>query len=245
MYTWRDMHSTPDLRELDNPRELASYAIQSQYSASPKILALAAGFQDRLGPEADVDLFYRAMFNIHTAQGAGLDNWGVILGIGRGIPGPYTEDCFGFAGSELAPFDRLPFVPDGASPQHVILLRLSDDLYRLLLLYKALANISPATAEAQNRLLATLVGSGIGGLPRAAYVLEADAMVIRWVFAGPLTTPQRAVFMAAGPLARGAGVGWELYAVDPSATFGFGGGDWQPFNQAPFAGDNSLRIFRS
>lgn len=217
MPTWRDFREIVNLRELENVRELTSYAIQSQYSASEKILALAAGFQERLDPHVDAELFYEKMFNIYTAEGAGLDNWGAILQIGRTISEPGT----------------------GAA------ITLEDEYYRLLLLYKAMANISASTAAAQNSLLAMLVNTGIAGFPRVAYVLEVDTMVIRWVFEDYLTPLQLAVFKAAGTLARGAGVGWELYAVNPDQVFGFAGSGMRPFNQAPFAPDNALTVKRS
>jgi hypothetical protein len=216
MYTWRNWRKPLNIRETENLRDLVGYAIQSQYSASKKILALAAGFQDRVGPAPDVDLFYEAMVNILTAYGIGLDNWGLILRMPRTV-----EDS-----------------DSGAA------LTLEDNPYRLLLLYKALANISASDARAQNSLLAALIATGISGLPRAAYVLEVDTMVIRWVFEDFLDALQLAVFKAAGTLARGAGVGWELYAVNPDAVFGFDGDGWQPFNQAPFAPDNALIIHR-
>lgn len=212
MYTWRNFRTTANIRELENIREFTSYAIQSQYSASKKILALAAGFQQRIDPHLDVDLFYRKTIDIYTAEGFGLDNWGVILQMGRTITDADT----------------------GAN------ITLEDEYYRLLLLYKAMANISASTAEAQNFLLAMLVNTGIGGFPRIAYVLEVDTMVIRWVFEDFLNSLQIAVFKAAGTLARGAGVGWEFYAINPGQVFGFDGSEMNPFNQAPFAPDNAL-----
>lgn len=212
MFTWRNFRDIPDVRELENIREFTSYAIQSQYSASEKILALSAGFQKQIDPHVDVDLFYRTMFNIYTAQGVGLDNWGVILHMARTINDPDTDKN----------------------------ITLEDEYYRLLLLYKAMANISASTAEAQNSLLAMLVNTGIGGFPQVAYVLEIDTMVIRWVFEDFLDPIQLAVFKVAGTLARGAGVGWEFYAVNPQEVFGFSGSGLQPFNQAPFVPDNAL-----
>jgi len=212
MFTWRDIRATVDARELENFREETGYAIQSQYSASKKILALAAGFQKRIDPHLDIDLFYRTMFDIYTAEGVGLDNWGLILGVKRTI----------------ADLDT------GAA------ITLDDEYYRLLLLYKAMANISASTAAAQNALLATLVDTGIAGFPRLAYVLEVGTMVIRWVFEDYLNPVQMAVFRAAGTLTRGAGVGWEFYAVSPDQVFGFDGSEMHPFNQAPFASDFAL-----
>lgn len=213
MFTWRNLRTTKDIRELENIRERTGYAIQSQYSASGKILALADGFQRRIDPTVDVDLFYDTMFNIYTAQGRGLDNWGNILQIHRTIP-----------------LDE-----SGAN------ITLEDEYYRLLLLYKAMANISASTANAQNSLLAMLINTGVGGLSRVAYVLEVDTMVIRWVFEDFLNPIQLAVFRFAGTLARGAGVGWELYAINPGQVFGFDGSGMNPFNQAPFAPDDALQ----
>ena len=212
MHTWRDFRETEDLRELEDVREKTSYAIQSQYSASEKMLALVAGFQDRIDPHEDIDLFYEKIFNIHTAEGTGLDNWGLILQITRTIADPDTGTA----------------------------IILEDEYYRLLLLYKAMANISASTAAAQNDLLSVLINTGIAAFPRAAYVLEVDTMVIRWVFESFLDDIQLAVFKAAGTLARGAGVGWELYAVNPDQVFGFDGSGMRPFNRAPFAPDNAL-----
>ena len=76
MPTWPDFRDAPDLREMDNTREMTSEAIQSQYAASVRVLALAEGFQLRLDPTEDIDLFYNKIFNILTAEGPGLDAWG-------------------------------------------------------------------------------------------------------------------------------------------------------------------------
>jgi hypothetical protein len=212
MPTWNDIRQTSNLRGEHNLRGKRSQAIQSQYSASPKLLGLAKAFQLHLDLSPDVDLFYKKMFDIYTAEGEGLDNWGRILNIGRII-----------------------------SDENVIL-TLSDDMYRLLLLYKALANISASSPDSLNVLLDALCKTEAANLPKSAYVLEVGPMVIRWVFEAYLNEEQLAVFKAAGTLARGAGVGWELYAITPYEVFGFDGSGLQPFNQAPFAPDNALIV---
>lgn len=216
MYTYPDIHEADNLRNQHNFRKLKSYAIQSQYSASKSIVALSKGYQERICPDADIDLFYTKMFDIYTAEGVGLDNWGVILQIARTIADPDT-------GVEYT---------------------LNDNYYRLLLLYKALGNISASTAEAQNVLLTALIDTGVGAFGGNAYVLEVDTMVIRWVFEDFLTDEQLAIFKVAGTLARGAGVGWEFYAVNPEKVFGFDGSGLNPFNQAPFAPDDALVAHR-
>lgn len=239
LYTWRNWRDTDNVRKLGNVREHTSYAIQSQYSASKRILAVAKSYQTRINPKLDIKLFYDKMFNILTAEGFGLDNWGEILQRPRSIRGPYNGKCFGFLGSFLHPFDDLPFAPDTHTKDGTYI-TLDDELYRLLLLYKALANISASDAATQNKLLSVLIDTGIGGFKNPAYVLEIDTMVIRWVFESHLTTTQRAIFEAVGTLARGAGVGWQLLTLSPSFTFGFAGQRMQPFNQAVFTLDNIL-----
>lgn len=227
-YTWRDMRQTTNLRELGDVCDLTGYAIQSQYSASKKIMALAANFQEHIDPHLDVDLFYEKMFNIYTAQGEGLDNWGRILQISRQIPRINSGQ---------------PENPPSPASQ---LIRLEDSAYRLLLLYKAMANIAASDAATQNSLLSTLMNTGASDFHTAsgkeipAYVLETGTMLIRWVFEAFLDDTQIDVFMAAGTLARGAGVGWEFYAVDYTQVFGFNGSGAQPFGQAPFVPDNAL-----
>ena len=226
MGTYLDMLYAENVRGLGNSRSLKSVAIQSQYSASERMLKLMESFQHRTSPTlersdengnalpgtSDIDLFYDNIFNLLTAQGVGMDEWGRILQMPRSIP-----------------------LLQGSGA-----ITLGDDDYRLLLLYRAMSNIGADEMAAMNELLNVLVNTGIQGLPTAAYVLEVDKMVVRWVFEDFLTDTQLAVFAAAGSLNRGAGVGWELYAVNPAQVFGFDGGDWQPFNQAPFAPDNAL-----
>lgn len=235
MGTYQDYRSEINVRSLGNVRSRASHAIQSQYSASPHMLALMACFQRRIDiylnrtdangnavlNTADIDLFYDNMFNIMTAAGVGLDNWGQILQMPRAIP----KVDFGY------------YIPDPDAPDYI---SLDDDDYRLLLLYKAMANIASDEIDALNELLQALIDTGVQSLPDAAYVVETDKMVIRWVFEAYLTESQMAVFVAAGTLARGAGVGWEMYALTSSEVFGFDGGEWQPFGCAPFAPDNSF-----
>ena len=58
------------------------------------------------------------------------------------------------------------------------------------------------------------------------------------------TSLELAVFRVAGTLARRAGVGWELYTINPGQVFGFDGSGVQPFNQAPLAADNALTVHR-
>lgn len=208
-----NFRSKRDVRACDNTREELMEFIQSQYSASPNICNLLETFRDNISPKADIDLFYEMIFDISTARGIGLNTWGNILGIKRSIEDPDT----GFAKT------------------------LSDDGYRTLLMYKALANIMDATASSLNRLVNLLYPDAkcyviVVQLENTENGLKYNArpMHIRWVIAHFVEDEERAVFKVAGTLCRGAGVGWGMYSTDPNQVFGFAGGGWQPFNQGVF-----------
>ena len=109
-----------------------------------------------------------------------------------------------------------------------------DSAYCFLILYKALANISASDAETLNSLLDRLFDGTV-------YVLDHQNMTIRVVFEFYADAIQTAILQNYGLLARGGGVGWEWYQIDPATTFGFDGSALQPFNQGIFA--NPPRFF--
>ncbi|MEG2172385.1 MAG: DUF2612 domain-containing protein [Desulfovibrionaceae bacterium] len=203
--------------------EPAPATVQSQYAASPAIVALVDSFALRILPNEDITLFYTEIFNIYLARGWGLDNWGRILGIGRIIQVDDSK-VFGFAGSSLFPFNQGTFASKGVTKAY----SLTDEAYRRLLLVKALANISSADAASLNVLLGQLF------LGQHVYVLEVGTMAVRFVFEFFLKPYERAIFQVPGLLTRGAGVGAEMLEVPKASTFGFAGSFLQPFNQGTF-----------
>lgn len=198
--------------------------VQSQYAASPKMLALINSFQEKLSVNSDITLFYNKIFNINTAEGIGLDIWGIILGVGRNIE-VADEDVFGFTGSLLEPFNQAPFSAQGVTNTF----SMTDPAYRELLMVKALANISAADLNTLNTLLNQLFETF------TVYVIEIGIMKLRFIFEFYPTPWQRAIFNTPGLLTRGAGVGIEWYAVPRSMTFGFEGSGFQPFNHGTFS----------
>ena len=195
--TWQDVFDDDNILESGNLLSMRTAALQSQYSASPHILALCEGFQNQLDASPQLDLIFNDIININTATGVSLDLWGRILAIPRTLN---TKDAQ---------------------------ITWPDETYRFLLLYKALANISSADAETQNRLLTELFEQNV-------YVLDNQNMTIRVVFEFFPSEEQAAILNNYGLLTRGAGVGWEFYQIIPEETFGFDGSGLQPFNQAPF-----------
>lgn len=204
--------------------------IQSQYSASPRIIALAQALAKTLDNLPDIQLFYDFYFNVMTAQGQGLDDWARIVGLDSRRIYVRSYKFFGFAGSGLHPFDQAPFYDPNTG---VGMVDLEDDALRWLILYKAMANISGDSLADINTLLQEFVtNSGGGG---TAYVVEIDVMQIRVVFDYALSDVQRGILQQYGLINRGAGVGVEMMEWTPP-VFGFADSDKQTaiFGQAPF-----------
>lgn len=202
--------------------------IQSQYAASPRIIALLVKKAALLDPGKDLMLWYDGIFNPKTAQGVGLDIWGRIVGIGRKLWVENTQ-FFGYAGQNLQNFDHAPFwIKSLASGQ----VDLPDEAFRFLIFYKATANIGESTMQAVNALLRALFAETRE--QGSCYVLETGPMHIRAIFNFYLTSYEQALLQQYGLLDRPAGVGFSWYQHDPGETFGFAGQELQNFDNGVF-----------
>lgn len=199
--------------------------VLSQYANSPTLLRLLQGMNAYIDPTVDIQLWHAQVWNIYTATTWGLDNWGRILGISRRLEIQAVDATFGFFGSTLLPFNQGTFTREAATSIY----ELTDDAYRALLLLKAAANISNCSIPSLNSILDNML-SGRG----PAYVLEVGTMRIRYVFEFYLTPYERALVSKQSVPPKPAGVGYEVYEIDPPNTFGFFGSNLQPFNQGMF-----------
>ena len=204
--------------------ELEETTILSQYSTSPHILALAHGFALRIDPSPDIDLFFEKVFDIETAQGWGLDNWGRILGVPRGVQVAST-DWFGYYGSQLQPWNNAPFFNTAQATNNF---PLTDEAYRKLLMYKAAANIGAADAATINRLLKQIFPDSYD------HVVDNGDMSIRAVFSDYLEPVEIGILNTYGALNKGAGVQWVYLSVNPDEVFGFDDSGFQPFDCGVF-----------
>lgn len=202
--------------------------VQSQYAASPRILALLVRKAALLDPGKDLMLWYDGIFNPQTAQGVGLDIWGRIVGIGRMLWMQNTE-FFGFAYQNLEAFDQAPFWNESLAQGQF---RLTDEAYRFLIFYKAAANIGRGDMQSINALLNSLFEADHG--PANSYVLEVAPMEIRAVFNFYLTPYEQALLEQYGLLDRPAGVLFSWYQHDPAEMFGFAGQNLQNFDNGIF-----------
>lgn len=204
--------------------------VQSQYSASPRILFLAEYYWSMLDPTESINLMLKKMIDPVTAEGAGLDAWGRIVGIKRALV-PTVGEYLAFdpAGLDNAlgdSFNNAPWNPllaSGMAP---------DAVYRVYVFVKAMLNIGNGSLADLNRYFSLLYeDSGIT-------VLHVGTMMLRVMdFGGRLTSADMLALKSLDwvPL----GVGWQLWQGEPDC-FGFAGSGLKPFDQAPFIGDNVI-----
>lgn len=206
-----DFHSDRDVRACDNIREEPQEYIQSQYSESVTICKLLEDFREDISPTADIQMFIKNVMSLETAAGKGLDILGRIIGIERTIS--YKNNSY----------------------------TLSDELYRSLLKYKALANITDTSLATLNKMTNILFPDD--DIKVYAIIHEGEKngkkynkypMHIRWMTQKELSTQEKALFNAGGLLTLNAGVGWEFLAIDTSTIFGFLGSELQPFDCGRF-----------
>ena len=128
-------------------RPLLDFAktIISQYQNSPTLYQLIQNFFGYIDPSANLDNFFDLIWNLDTAQGYGLDVWGRIVGVERVLRVSATnKPYFGFTEANnpalVKGFGQAIFF--GGEGQTTTNYALDDGDYHLLILAKALANIS-------------------------------------------------------------------------------------------------------
>jgi hypothetical protein len=190
--------------------------IQAQYANSPILLQLIQNMNSYIDPSANWTLFFNQVQNVLTAQGYGLDVWGRIVGVSRTVPIPAGNSSFYFRESGVG----TPMGPGGAAPLYdgskgTTLYRLGDTAYRMLVLTKALANISFASCPAINQLLQNLFGVG------AAFCSDLGNMQMQVTFTN-LSLLDYYILINSKVLPRPAGVMAFLYnGYVPGKTFMF------------------------
>lgn len=205
-----------------------------QYAASPIIQKL---IEDRRGyfNTGWQDQTYNIVWNVDTAQGFGLDIWGRIVVIGRQLQIPNTE-YFGFNTTtppeSWNPFDQESFYSGEGSTQAFTL---ADPAYRVLILAKALSNISATDSQSLNGVLQQLFpGRG------RAWVNDLGGMSMRFVFEFSLEPWEMAVLTNGNVIPRPAGVLAYIFQA-PLETFGFSeAGDCLPFDDGTFLSEGAI-----
>lgn len=215
--------------------------IISQYANSPVLLQLIQNMNQYLDPRANFQAFYDFVWNVDTAVGFGLDIWGRIVGVpnGRLLQLGDNKDIIGFENGDIPPdWSPLSQGTFSTGSDATTTFELADDAFRLLILAKALANITATTSQGLNRLLRNLFpGRG------RAYVVDrgqintaTGGMQMSFVFEFSLTAVEYAILTQSGVLPHPGGVGFNVIVI-PSGLFGFAEAGYppsQPFDQGTF-----------
>lgn len=130
--------------------------MMSQYANSPTISALIDSFAQAMDLTAELDEFFDFCFNVQTAQGFGLDDWGTIVGVNRVLQVGGGTQYLGFdegGTDDYTPFNVAPFYSGEKLTQNYVL---TDDGFRVLVFAKALSNICDGSTPAINQVLRTL-----------------------------------------------------------------------------------------
>lgn len=183
--------------------------IISQYGTSPTIALLVEAASQWYDPRADIDAWYRLVWDVSTAQGYGLDVWGRIVGVQRLLKVSLGK-WWGYdeAGTVSAdPYGQSPFYSGQKLSENYAL---SDEAFRLLIMAKAAANITDGSIPAINAILmATFPGRG------RAWVADNLDMTLTYTFdfSPPMTPVETAIVSQSGVLPRPTGVGMGIVVL--------------------------------
>lgn len=180
--------------------------IISQYADSPKLRAIIDTFNQAVETDDFIDTFYDMVWNIETAGTYGLDVWGRIVVVSRLLTVTPSEKYFGFEEAlstppeigDPQPFDQAPFYTGEMATNTI---SLSNDVYRKLIMLKAMANITDCTIPSMNKMLMYMFGD-----KGKAYVRNDGEMVMSYVFEFELSPSDLAIVQSSGALPSPAGV---------------------------------------
>lgn len=179
-----------------------------------------------LSVEQDFQDFYDSFWNIETATGVWLDIWGVIVAVDRYLEIPAVEEYWGFKEKPDLPFNQGVFY-NGQQATNTY--ALGDDVFRRVIIAKAMANIAACDAFSLNAILSFFF-DGRG----KCYVTQPGSMVLNYVFEFYLEAWEKALFTQNKIFPRPAGV--LVTALElPEELWGFDEAtDYQPFDQGVF-----------
>lgn len=177
----------------------------SQYKDSPVLTSILANLNAYLDPSSNLRALYDTVWNIDTAYGYGLDVWGRIVGVTRYITANVSGSNFSFHESDASVPIGAGVFYNGGEVSGVTKVALSDDVFRKMILMKALSNISNCSAPSVNYILAYLFGS-----KGRCYVVENGALSIVYRFEFYLSDSELAIIQQSGVLPRPAGVAYSI-----------------------------------
>uniref|UniRef100_UPI0036DBD299 DUF2612 domain-containing protein n=1 Tax=Photorhabdus sp. RM322S TaxID=3342825 RepID=UPI0036DBD299 len=184
--------------------------ILAQYAASPKLNSLIRSFNAAVSSAEFINTFYDLIWNIDTANTYGLDVWGKIVNVSRWLTVNENAKYLGFGEAFLSistttdpdPFGQAPFYAVESKTKTI---ELSDQMYRKLIMMKAMSNISDCTIPNINRMLVYMFSDS-----GRAYITDDGNMKMSYVFEFQLSTAELAIVQTSGALPYPAGVGVSI-----------------------------------
>jgi hypothetical protein len=189
--------------------------ILSQYANSPIIMSIIDMANTNIDPSANIDEWYAKVWDVSTAEGYGLDVWGRIVGVSRVLE-LGNEPVLGYKEGgtiDYTPFGQARFFQGTTIGSSY---NLSDDAFRVLILVKALANISRCTSSMYNAMLMKLF-PGRGN----AYVSDIGNMSARLTFEFILQPFELAILKQSGAFSNPTGVQFDIIQIERYHNFGF------------------------
>ncbi|HDJ1441592.1 TPA: DUF2612 domain-containing protein [Serratia rubidaea] len=180
--------------------------VLAQYAASPRLNGLINSFNEALSPDKFINDFYDLIWNIDTAETYGLDVWGKIVDVSRWLTVSDDFNYLGFSEARLEsptrtdpqPFNQAPFYSGERTTQTI---KLSDPMFRRLIMMKAMANITDCSIPDINRMLRYMFSDR-----GRAYIKNDGGMQMSYVFEFELSTAELAIVQSSGALPAPPGV---------------------------------------
>lgn len=193
--TWEAINEVEDVTSLGDFACESSIAMQSQYSHAKRFKRFGLLMRDEIDATECLEATKEQIADMRTAEGQFLDWWGERIGVSR----------------ILKVVDRYH--------------RFDDEMYRFLLEYRAVCNISNATASTMNKMLTRLTSERV-------FVIDYQNMQIQSIVViGSISELQATILQTYGLLNRPAGVLTNFLIIYPDEKiFGFEGQALQPFD---------------
>lgn len=178
--------------------------IQAQWANSPILTTLILNMWSYIDPTEWFDDWWSDVMNLPTAFGFGLDILGRIVGVGRVLK-LSTAVYFGFEEATPGPLGFNSGVPFYNGESSTTNFALADAPYRVLILAKALSNITDGSMRSINAILSALF-PGRGN----AYVTNGQDMTMQLVFNFTLTPVELAIIEQSGAIPIPVGVSFTV-----------------------------------
>lgn len=193
----------------------------AQYANSPNLLNLIEVFSQNIRVCGFFNDFYKNIWDLETANGAGLNIWGIIVGVNRtvktftGFFWGYNEETLMLARPYHDETEYNDTLIDDADKRLAIgtfrdfqeiegEITFNDESFKKLIYAKAHANISNYTASDINMILMLLFGDKDKG--HELYVQDNQDMTMTIIFNWLPNTDETAIILNAGILFKPAGV---------------------------------------